>query len=165
MTSTKPKIIIEKLSSKDLFVKKIQICSMTYDYYDDQKDIKAKSERLEAIQDLKELLNDSQIMSLHFLPNLELIYEMIQKNLFRPLIPIKKSGEKLGLSETGVEDEEVTTDPAWPHLQGIYEIFLNIVIHELVDVKNLKIFITPVFVNNLLELFNSEDARERVLGC
>ena len=161
MTSTKPKIIIEKLSSKDLFVKKIQICSMTYDYYDDQKDIKAKSERLEAIQDLKELLNDSQIMSLHFLPNLELIYEMIQKNLFRPLIPIKKSGEKLGLSETGVEDEEVTTDPAWPHLQGIYEIFLNIEIHELVDVKNLKIFITPVFVNNLLELFNSEDARER----
>ena len=110
MSSQKPRLTTEKQNSKEIFLKKLQICSITYDYYDDQKDAKGKSERLEAIQDIKEFLNDSKSMSFHVLPNLELIFEMIQKNLFRPLINLKKSGEKLGLSETGIEDEDNSTD-------------------------------------------------------
>ena len=47
--------------------------------------------------------------------------QMIEKNIFRPLPSVKKSN--LGFAETGVEQEE-ETDPAWPHLQGIYEFFL-----------------------------------------
>jgi hypothetical protein len=46
---------------------------------------------------------------------------MIEKNIFRPLPNVKKGS--LGFSETGVETEE-DMDPAWPHLQGIYEFFL-----------------------------------------
>jgi serine/threonine-protein phosphatase 2A regulatory subunit B' len=65
---------------------------------------------------------------------------MIQRNIFRPLPNVKKSN--LGMSETGIEQED-EVDPAWPHLQGIYEFFLQLVINEAVDVKSLKVYVTP----------------------
>lgn len=161
MSVQKPRLTGEKQTSKDLFLKKLQTCSVTLDYYDENKDLKGKSERLEAIQDLKDWISDSKFVSSMILSNLENVFEVIQKNLFRPLVSLKKSTEKLGLSETGVEDEDSSTDLAWPYMQGIYEVLLKIVVSELVDVKNLKNFITPLFIHNLLELFNSEEPQER----
>ena len=68
---------------------------------------------------------------------------MIEKNIFRPLPNCKKSN--LNFSETGVEAED-EVDPAWPHLQGIYEFFLQLVINEAVEVRSLKVYVTPQFV-------------------
>ena len=72
--------------------------------------------------------------------------EMIQKNIFRPLPMTKKSTEKLSASETGIDEEEIVIDPAWPHLQGVYEFFFELIISEATDVKSLKVFITPDFI-------------------
>ncbi len=84
--------------------------------------------------------------------------QMIEKNIFRPLPNVNK--KNLGFSETGIEQEE-EIDPAWPHLQGIYEFFLQLVINEAVDVKSLKVYVTPQFVQEFLELFDSEESVER----
>ena len=65
---------------------------------------------------------------------------MIEKNIFRPLPNVRK--QSLAFSETGVEQEE-EVDPAWPHLQGIYEFFLQLVINEAVEVRSLKVYVTP----------------------
>ena len=65
---------------------------------------------------------------------------MIEKNIFRSLPNVKKSN--LAFSETGVEAED-EVEPAWPHLQGIYEFFLQLVINEAVEVRSLKVYITP----------------------
>lgn len=51
------------------------------------------------------------------IPHLDLIMEMIQKNIFRPLPVLKKAG---AAGETVDEDEEIIIDPAWPHLQVFY---------------------------------------------
>ena len=83
---------------------------------------------------------------------------MIEKNIFRPLPNVKKSN--LGMAETGVDQEE-EMDPAWPHLQGIYEFFLQLVIHESIEVRSLKVYVTPQFVQDFLELFDSEESVER----
>jgi serine/threonine-protein phosphatase 2A regulatory subunit B' len=83
---------------------------------------------------------------------------MIERNIFRPLPSGKKSN--LQFSETGVEQEE-EVDPAWPHLQGIYEFFLQLVINEAVEVRTLKIYVTPQFIQEFLELFDSEESVER----
>ena len=37
---------------------------------------------------------------------------MIEKNICRPLPLNKKSSEKLGASETGIEEEDMIMDPA-----------------------------------------------------
>ena len=83
---------------------------------------------------------------------------MIEKNIFRPLPNIKKAS--MNVSETGQEVED-EVDPAWPHLQGIYEFFLQLVINEAVEVRSLKVYITPQFVQEFLELFDSEESVER----
>ena len=104
------------------------------------------------------MLGDQKNVATLIIPNLDEVIQMIEKNIFRPLPNIKKG--QLGFSETGVEQEE-EVDPAWPHLQGIYEFFLNLVINEAVDVKSLKVYITPQFVQEFLELFDSEESVER----
>ena len=161
MTSYKPRLTAGKQSSKEVFLKKVQVCATIFDYYEEQRDAKGKMERLEAIQDIKEILNDNKNVSQLVLPNLEPVFEMIQKNLFRPLVALKKGGEKIGLSETGVEDEENLIDPTWPHMQGIYDILVKIMISEVIEAKNLKNFVTPSFIHSFLELFNSEEPQER----
>ena len=52
-------------------------------------------------------------------------------------------------------------DPAWPHLQGIYEFFLQLVINESVEVKQFKSYVTQQFVQEFLDLFDSEESVER----
>ena len=55
------------------------------------------------------------------IPHLEQVMTMIERNIFRPLPNVKKGN--LAVTETGIDQEE-EMDPAWPHLQGIYEFFL-----------------------------------------
>jgi len=89
------------------------------------------------------MLGDQKNVATLIIPNLDEVMQMIEKNIFRPLPNVKKSN--LGFSETGIEQED-EVDPAWPHLQGIYEFFLQLVINEAVDVKSLKVYVTPQFV-------------------
>ena len=103
------------------------------------------------------LSNQKSVVSL-IIPHLDEVMQMIEKNIFRPLPNVKKSN--LAFSETGIEQEE-EVDPSWPHLQGIYEFFLSLIINEAADVKSLKVYVTPQFVQEFLELFDSEESVER----
>ena len=58
-----------------------------------------------------------------FIPNIESVMDMIKKNIFRPL-PNTNRGN-LAVTEQGVEEEEQEPDHSWPHIKGIYEIFLK----------------------------------------
>lgn len=71
-------------------------------------------------------------------PHLDLIMEMIEKNIFRPLPVLKKQATN---GEIGIDDDDLV-DPAWTHLQPVYEYFLQLIVNEQPDVKSLKIFIT-----------------------
>jgi len=104
------------------------------------------------------MLQDQKTVVSLIIPHLDDVMTMIEKNIFRPLPNVKKSN--LQFSETGVEQED-ELDPAWPHLQGIYEFFLQLVINEAVEVRSLKVYVTPQFVQEFLELFDSEESVER----
>ena len=137
----------------------MNLAKATYDYSDEQKDSKQKSERLSAINDLIQLLNDQRMVTQLFIPNIETVMDMIKKNIFRPL-PNANRGN-LAVTETGVEEEEQEPDHSWPHIRGIYEIFLNLVINEACDVKTLKYFVTSNFISEFLQLFDSDIVEER----
>lgn len=55
------------------------------------------------------------------IPHLDIVMDMIEKNIFRPLPVLKRSGDP---TEIGKEEDEVLVDVTWPHLQPIYEFFL-----------------------------------------
>merc|ERR1712048_851188 len=59
------------------------------------------------------------------------------------------------------EDDEPSLEHAWPHLQIVYEFFLRFVVSNDVDPKIAKRYVDQNFMLKLLELFDSEDPRER----
>lgn len=60
-----------------------------------------------------------------------------------------------------MDEDEPVFEPSWPHLQIVYELFLRFIVNSAVEVRELKKFINGPFVIRLLDLFNSEDHRER----
>lgn len=59
------------------------------------------------------------------------------------------------------EEDEPVLELAWPHLQIVYEFFLRFVESTDFNINVGKKFIDQQFVLQLLELFDSEDPRER----
>lgn len=73
------------------------------------------------MHELQQTLLDNKAVVTVVITNMDETMQMIEKNIFRPLPCIRKSN--LNFAETGIDQEE-EMDPAWPHLQGVYEFFL-----------------------------------------
>ncbi|KAG6744148.1 hypothetical protein POTOM_052858 [Populus tomentosa] len=85
--------------------------------------------------------------------------KMVSANIFRCLAPA--SHENTGQVSADPEEEEPYLEPSWPHLQLVYELLLRYVVSSDTDTKVAKRYIDHSFVLKLLDLFDSEDPRER----
>jgi serine/threonine-protein phosphatase 2A regulatory subunit B' len=83
---------------------------------------------------------------------------MLTANLLRALPP---SRHPLSQESYDLDEEEPNLEPAWPHLQIAYEFLLRYVVSSDTDAKLAKRYIDQPFVVRLLDLFDSEDPRER----
>lgn len=95
------------------------------------------------------MLNDQRLVTSLFIPHMDLVMEMITKNVFRPLPCLKKNNINLEMKDTGVDQDEQESDPSWPHIRGIYEIFLQLIVNEACDVKTLKSYVTTNFISEV----------------
>lgn len=78
-------------------------------------------------------------------------------NLFRSIPPqVNPTGDAFD-----PEEDEPVLELAWPHLQVVYEFFLRFVESPDFNTNIAKRYIDQAFVLSLLELFDSEDPRER----
>lgn len=59
------------------------------------------------------------------------------------------------------EEDEPVLEVAWPHLRMVYEVFLRFIESPDFNTNVAKAYIDQFFVLRLLELFDSEDPRER----
>lgn len=85
------------------------------------------------------------------------VVDMFSKNLFRPIPPpMNPQGEAFD-----PEEDEPVLEVAWPHIQVVYEFFLRFIESQDFNTNIAKGFIDHQFVLQLLELFDSEDPRER----
>ena len=155
-TTTNP--VVQGNNTKEVFLKKLMVCSQVLDFNDESRNVNEKKERLKILQELSETITSPQQMTNLIIPSLEAVINMIKRNIFRPLPIVKKQGVA---GETGLEDDEIIVDPSWPHLQPVYEFFLQLIINESVDMKSLRSFISHKFIQEFLELFDSEEPKER----
>jgi len=85
------------------------------------------------------------------------VVNMFATNLFRSIPPpVNPTGDAFD-----PEEDEPVLELAWPHLQIVYEFFLRFVESPDFNTNLAKRYIDQPFVLNLLELFDSEDPRER----
>lgn len=78
-------------------------------------------------------------------------------NLFRPLPPHLNP---MGVEYDPEEDEPIL-EAAWPHIQLMYELFLRFIESPEFNHGVAKQYVTKSFVLQLIDLFGSEDPRER----
>ncbi|KAI8927674.1 phosphatase 2A regulatory B subunit-domain-containing protein [Entophlyctis helioformis] len=140
---------------QDLFIKKIQQCNVLFDFNDALSDLKGKEIKRQTLTELVEYISNNRGVIT------ELVYpeimNMFATNLFRTLPPqVNPSGDAFD-----PEEDEPVLESAWPHLQIVYEFFLRFIESPDFNTNIAKKYIDQHFVLELLELFNSEDPRER----
>ncbi|KAI9281610.1 phosphatase 2A regulatory B subunit-domain-containing protein [Sporodiniella umbellata] len=84
------------------------------------------------------------------------VVRMFSVNTFRTISPQVVLGE--GYEP---EEDEPALETAWPHLQLVYEVFLRFIESQDFNPQLARKYIDQKFVLQLLELFDSEDPRER----
>ncbi|KAI7879202.1 serine/threonine-protein phosphatase 2A [Mucor mucedo] len=138
----------------DLFLKKLAQCQVLFDFSDPSSDLNGKEIKRQALQDMLEYVATTKgALTDVVYPD---VVKMFSLNLFRTIPPPIDREEGYD-----PEEDEPTLESAWPHLQLVYEFFLRFVESPDFNVHEAKKYIDQKFILHLLELFDSEDPRER----
>lgn len=140
---------------QELFMQKLEQCNIIFDFNDATGDIKSKEIKRLALHELLDYVaNNRQVITEAMYPK---VVDMFNKNLFRPIPPpMNPQGEIFD-----PEEDEPVLEVAWPHIQVVYEFFLRFIESQDFNISIAKAYIDHGFVLQLLELFDSEDPRER----
>ncbi|KAJ8670223.1 hypothetical protein QAD02_001482 [Eretmocerus hayati] len=141
---------------EELFVQKLRQCCVLFDFESDPlSDLQWKEVKRNALHEMVEYVTKNRNVIT------EAIYpeavNMFAVNLFRTLPP---SSNPNG-AEFDPEEDEPTLEVAWPHLQFVYEFFLRLLESPDFQPTIAKRYIDHKFILQLLDLFDSEDPRER----
>ncbi|GAA0184445.1 protein phosphatase [Lithospermum erythrorhizon] len=142
---------------QNLFIRKLNMCCVVFDFTDPTKNLKEKEIKRQMLLELVEYVTSANVK---YTENaMQEVIRMVSLNLFRTLTPQPRENKVLEAYD--LEEEEPAMDPAWSHLQIVYEFFLRFVASPDTDAKVAKRYIDHSFVLKLLDLFDSEDPRER----
>ncbi|KZT44079.1 protein phosphatase 2A regulatory B subunit [Sistotremastrum suecicum HHB10207 ss-3] len=138
-----------------LFIQKLNQCRVLFDFNDASADIKGKQIKAQALHEMLEYITTQRgVITENVYPE---VVNMFAANLFRSIPPqVNPIGDAFD-----PEEDEPVLELAWPHLQIVYEFFLRFVESPDFNTNIAKRYIDQPFVLNLLELFDSEDPRER----
>ncbi|ONK59438.1 uncharacterized protein A4U43_C08F6430 [Asparagus officinalis] len=139
----------------NLFISKLTLCCATFDFSDPNKNLAEKDIKKHTLIDLIEYVNTGPPKFTEQM--ISASCKMFAANLFRAFPPNYRSNSGGGEAE----EEEPMFDPAWSHLQLVYDLLLKLVGSTLLDAKVAKKYFDHSFILRLLELFDSEDPRER----
>ncbi|XP_019415465.1 PREDICTED: serine/threonine protein phosphatase 2A 57 kDa regulatory subunit B' iota isoform-like isoform X1 [Lupinus angustifolius] len=142
----------------NLLVSKLSLCCVTFDFTDPSKSIFEKDVKKRTLVELVDFVANGNTRFSE--PAILAMCRMCAINLFRVFSPNYRLNRGGG-SGGGENDDEPTFDPAWPHLQLVYELFLKFISSSCLDAKVAKKYIDHWFISRLLDLFDSEDPRER----
>lgn len=142
---------------KKLFIHKMGLCTVIFDFMGP-----VTEEEAQGIEKKRILLNElvEHISTQEWFSEEALLHllNMIKCNLFRGLPGNPASDKPEG---QGGEDEDSFQDPSWPHLHLIYEVLLRFLLSPNANKKVMQKHLHGVFLNTLIEMFESEDMRER----
>lgn len=137
---------------QELFVQKLQQCCIMFDFLDSVADLKSKETKRATLTELVEYVSTNRGVLVE--PVYPEIISMVSTNLCRTLPPSE-------IPDFDPEEDEPTLEASWPHMQLVYEFFLRFLENPDFQPSTAKRYIDQKFVLQLLDLFDSEDPRER----
>ncbi|XP_076881109.1 serine/threonine protein phosphatase 2A 57 kDa regulatory subunit B' theta isoform-like [Bidens hawaiensis] len=148
---------VSSSEKQNLFIRKLNLCSVVFDFTDPTKNLKEKDIKRQTLVELVDYVTSANGKFPEIV--MQEIVKMVSVNIFRRLTPQPRENKVLETFDG--EEEEPSMDPAWPHLQLVYEFILRFVASPETDPKLAKRYIDHAFVLKWLDLFDSEDPRER----
>jgi serine/threonine-protein phosphatase 2A regulatory subunit B' len=149
---------VQPAERQNLFVQKLHLCSFTFNFNEATVDVQQKETKRRTLCELVDYVTAGQGKFNETIA--EDVVFMVAKNLFRTLPPPSQRTADNGF-DGGEGEVEPFLDPAWPHLQLVYEFLLRYVVSNETDTKVARRFVDHRFILKLLELFDCEDPRER----
>ncbi|XP_046847893.1 serine/threonine-protein phosphatase 2A 56 kDa regulatory subunit delta isoform-like isoform X2 [Xenia sp. Carnegie-2017] len=141
---------------EELFIKKLKQCCIIFDFVSDPlSDLKWKEIKRMALYELVDYV--AQNRGVLSEPIYKTSCEMFALNVFRVLPPPTNPNG----AEFDPEEDEPSLEASWPHLQIVYEYFLRILESPDFQPNLAKKYVDTKFVMKLLDLFDTEDPRER----
>ncbi|EDK39902.2 hypothetical protein PGUG_04000 [Meyerozyma guilliermondii ATCC 6260] len=138
-----------------LFIQKIDQCNIMFDFGDPTHDIRGKEIKRITLQELIQFISNNRFTYTEEM--YKHVVTMFRNNLFRPIPPpVNPVGELFDPDE-----DEPVNELAWPHMQAVYEFFLRFIESPDFSHQVAKQYIDHEFISRILELFDSEDPRER----
>ncbi|KAF9210221.1 hypothetical protein BGZ59_009741 [Podila verticillata] len=146
---------VAHIDRQELFLKKIGQCAVIFDFNDASSELKGKEIKRQTLSEILEYItNNRGVITEPVYPE---VVNMFATNLFRTIPPqVNPTGDAFD-----PEEDEPVLELAWPHLQIVYEFFLRFIESADFNTNLAKKFIDHHFILQLLELFDSEDPRER----
>lgn len=150
---------IEDVEEREkLFKSKIEQCCKIYDFsLNPLGDLEHKDAKSSILLELEDIILDEPDLIAPFESLYEELFNMFTANIFRSLPPSSNQN----VPEFDPEEDEPPLEPSWPHLHLVYTLFIRFLDSPQFDINRAKPFINNKFVLKLLDLFESEDPRER----
>ncbi|KAI7891549.1 phosphatase 2A regulatory B subunit-domain-containing protein [Mucor mucedo] len=140
----------------DLYIQKLRQCMVICDFSDPSSELSEKEIKRQTLQELLEYVGMTRGVLTAEAPYPEIV-KMFAINLFRTIPPqVNPTGDAYD-----PEEDEPVLELAWPHLQIVYEFFLRFLESPDFNINFAKRYIDQKFILQLLDLFDSEDPRER----
>ncbi|KAG5186544.1 protein phosphatase 2A regulatory B subunit [Tribonema minus] len=136
-----------------LFQQKLQLCSVVFHFDDPASDQRGKDLKRQTLMELLDFVNTQAGEKMFTEAMYPDIMGMVTASVCRALPP--------HTADFDPDEDEPRLEPSWPHLQLVYEFFLRFVVSTEVNAKVAKKHIDQRFCYQLIELFDSEDPRER----
>ncbi|CAH8371817.1 unnamed protein product, partial [Eruca vesicaria subsp. sativa] len=127
----------EKLN---LFVSKVSLCCVTFDFSDQTKNSIEKDVKRQTLLELLEFVSSSSVRFSE--PAILAMCRMCGVNLFRVFPPSYRESD---------DDNEPLFDPSWPHLQIVYDLLLKFITSPCLDAKLCKKYLDHGFIVKLLD--------------
>jgi len=140
--------------SSELFRRKVEACSSILDFASDWNQ-HAREAKRQTLLELVEYVNNTRSCCFNesFIVD---VVNMVGSNIFRT---VKTRNDPIIFSDP--DPGEPLLETAWPHLHLVYEFFLRFIISNDLDPKIARRYVNVNFMLKFLELFDSEDPRER----
>lgn len=138
---------------EELFRAKLKLCSVLFSFDDPASDKRGKDVKRQTLLELVDYVNTPAGQKIFTESVMGDLMSCVSANVCRALPPVTDDFDP--------EEDEPVLEPAWPHLQVAYEFFLRFIVSSEVNAKAARKYVDQRFCLQLVELFDSEDPRER----
>jgi len=148
---------VEAKERPELLTRKLHACNFVWDFKHQELHNIEKEGKRQTLVEMLDYINNTDGSFTWTETMLNDALEMVGYNIFRPLV----KRERTPMDILDPEDEEPVLEPMWPHLELVYDFALRTVSSKDLDSNTVCKYVNHRFITRLVDLFDSDDPRER----